>query len=99
MVDRIRGALHDFIKTANANKANSRRVLAVNERLAARFRRTTAGDNILQAMIAGRIGMLREAIDFQDRQIKAANVALDLLKEYEFETEGRPPAAASGLRL
>ena len=96
MVAKMRVALMQYKEQAMDNMRMHREVKAINDKLVRRFKRKDGGsENLITAMIFARIAAVNEAIEFQERQIKAVNMALDILKDYVFETEGQPPAPVS----
>jgi curved DNA-binding protein CbpA len=89
LVSRMKYSLEKYKQSARDNKTNIERIRAVNQRLVRRFKRRHKSDepNLLEAMIAGRITSCAEQIAFQDRNLKAADKAIEILMEYEFEVE------------
>ena len=72
--------------------ANLGKVLAINERLAGRFSVEGEGPNRLDALVNGRIGMVRGAIESNKRRIAAYDEALKIVSEHRFKADPAPDA-------
>jgi curved DNA-binding protein CbpA len=98
LIARMIDSLVKYRGTALKNKENSERVRSVNQKILHRFKRRHKSDeqNMMEAMISARIAACGEQMAFQDRNVKAATQAIEILREYEFETERantHPPPA------
>lgn len=68
-------------------KAGERAIRRV-ERMRGRFKRRTAGDNLIDGSLAWHEGHLRKGLETNRRNVTVFDRAIEIIKEYDFSPEG-----------
>ncbi len=93
LVAMLKAKINELVKKSHAADAEMENGIKINERLAKKFRRKhkTEEPNLMELLVTGRIRTFQDGIANQKHQRKIALRSLELLSDYDFESEKMSP--------